>query len=163
MALLLWLKLASLRKEPAQQKGKPKAAAQPPAAKPDDAGKDGERGPEADDAGKDGEREDAPRAENAPQHELPGEKPKVVSGMAAGTNFAGRSPPGTFPWSTRFSAIKQLWVECLALIQYATNTALHAFLDRERSNLELRHIHPQIKPGCYVKSQARGSRSLATF
>ena len=137
-------------KEPAQR-AKPNAAAEPAAAKPDDGagrpGADGERGPDA-------PGEEASMEGGAPPAAR--EKPKAKAGMAAGTNFAGRSPPGTAPWSTRFAEVKSMWIESLAWIQHATNAAVHAILDRKGLNLELRHIHPQIKPGCYQKSQVGG-------
>ena len=95
-------------KEPAQR-AKPNAAAEPAAAKPDDGagrpGADGERGPDA-------PGEEASMEGGAPPAAR--EKPKAKAGMAAGTNFAGRSPPGTAPWSTRFAEVKSMWIEpCL--------------------------------------------------
>ncbi|CAE7204610.1 pol [Symbiodinium sp. CCMP2592] len=111
--------------EPSQKaKAKPKAAADPAPAKPDD----GERGPEPPEA-EDGERRpeegDAPAAVGGAREGAP-PAGKKKAGMAAGTNFAGRTPPNTAPWSTRFAVVKAMWIE---------------------------HIHPQIKPGCYQKSQ----------
>ncbi|OLP76043.1 Retrovirus-related Pol polyprotein from type-2 retrotransposable element R2DM, partial [Symbiodinium microadriaticum] len=58
--------------------------------------------------------------------EKPAPKAPKVTGKASGSNFAGRTPPNTPPYSTRFQCCKKIWVE---------------------------KIHPQIKPGHYQKSQ----------
>ncbi|CAE7868528.1 pol, partial [Symbiodinium necroappetens] len=133
--------------EPAQQKAKAKAKAsdgagpRPGAATAsDDAGLPGGlEAPPADDLEEpaaetgDGKEKAAEAgdgqekaAEAADGKEKPAPKAPKVAGKASGSNFAGRTPPNTPPYSTRFQCCKKTWVE---------------------------KIHPQIKPGHYQKSQ----------
>ncbi|CAE6942983.1 unnamed protein product, partial [Symbiodinium sp. CCMP2456] len=117
--------------EPGQQKAKAKAKAADGADRRRDEAAASREGARPADEAEVGE-EHAPKAETGRAAVGADGKPEVepaskkVSGKAQGSNFAGRSPPGNHPWSTRFRCCKNTWVE---------------------------KIHPLVKPGHYVKSQ----------
>ena len=100
-------------KEPGQQKPKAKAKGSDGAERSrETVDDDGLGAPPAEGLGEPGPEAGKEEVEPAPKPEAP----KKVSGKASGSNFAGRSPPNSPPYSTRFLCCKKTWTEILGII-----------------------------------------------
>ena len=107
---------------------------EPPKSKPKDKAKVAPARPAG--VGHEGDGEPKDMANVAPEHPagVEGDKAEPLKASKAAKvfkNFAGRSPPGTPPWTWRFDAVKAAWYESLGPTIESINWGLpfhHAFL-----------------------------------